>query len=46
MSDGRDHISPGLGMGEGHLGQKFQGRVVVHLAVVDHAAVAVAGVAA
>ena len=41
-----DDVGAGLGVGEGYLGQEFQGGVVVHFAVMDDAAVAVAGIAA
>ena len=41
---GRDDVGAGFGMGERHLGQHLQGEVVVDVAVLDDAAVTVAGV--
>ena len=44
MSDGRDNVGAGLGMGKGHVRQQGQRFVVLDGAIVNHAAMAVAGV--
>ncbi len=40
----RDDVGPGFSMREGRAGQQLQGRIVLHLPPLHHAAVAVTGV--